>query len=197
MDKSKGVWIGIVALIIVGALALWWIAVSEPISTFTGLPFGEARDTSGFGRGEGDTSGSTDRAGSGVVSVAENIAGASTFASWLESTGVAAQIKGAGPYTIFVPTDKAASSLKAGTFTNLSAAEKRRLVRYHVVAGRAIDVDAQKSGSITALSGDALNFHNDNNIPMVGSAIIIAEYKASNGIVYLVSGVLIPPQKAQ
>lgn len=68
-------------------------------------------------------------------------------------------------------------------------------MQYHVISGRAVDVDAQISGGIAALSGDALNFSNINNIPMVGSAIVIAEYKASNGIVYLVSGALVPPKR--
>lgn len=197
-DQHKGIWVGVVALAIIGALALWWIAASQPISTWTDMPY-RLGSASGLGGPMGNTGipmmGGGSRVGSDVVSIAENITGASTFGSWLVSTGVGAQIRGAGPYTIFVPTDKAISTLPAGTFTNLSSAERRRFVQYHVISGRAVDVDAQISGGIAALSGDALNFSNINNIPMVGSAIVIAEYKASNGIVYLVSGALVPPKR--
>ena len=57
---------------------------------------------------------------------------------------------------------------------------------------------AQSSGSIQALSGDALNFtFGTDNIPMVNSAILITEYKGSNGVVYLIDNVLVPPTSSQ
>jgi uncharacterized surface protein with fasciclin (FAS1) repeats len=139
-----------------------------------------------------------DRSSDSVVTIAENLSGATDFASWLSSTGVAAMIKGAGPYTIFVPTDGAISQLPAGTISGLSTAGLKRLVEYHVVSGRAVDVSAENSGSIQALSGDALNFSlGTNNTPMVNSALTITEYKASNGVVYLIDNVLVPPTSTQ
>jgi uncharacterized surface protein with fasciclin (FAS1) repeats len=97
-----------------------------------------------------------------------------------------------------VPTDGAVSQLPAGTISGLSAAAKKRLVEYHIVTGRAVDVDAENSGSIQALSGDALNFSlGTNNTPMVNSSITVTEYKASNGVVYLIDNVLIPPTSSQ
>ena len=142
----------------------------------------------------------TDLSSQSVVSVAESIPGATTFASWLQSTGVAAKLTGKGPYTIFVPTDGSVSQLPAGTFTNLSAAGKLRFVEYAVVSGKAIDAGAQNqvAGTIQALSGDSINFsYGNQKIPMVNSSIVITEYKASNGIVYLIDSPLLPPTKTQ
>lgn len=80
----------------------------------------------------------------------------------------------------------------------MTAADKQRLIRYHVVSGRAIDVDAMSSGQIQALSGDTLNFnYGANKLPMVNSAIVVAQYQAKNGIVIVIDNVLLPPKKIQ
>src|SRR3990167_1072859 len=189
MNENKGIWLGGLALLIVAVLGLWWFSASRSPS-IAGVD-NATTSTSG----SGSSVSKTDRSSSDVVSIAQSISGASTFGGWLSSSGVSAQITGKGPYTIFVPTDAAVAKLKAGTFTNLSAAGKKRFVQYHIVKGRAIDVDAQISGTILALSGVDLNFDNTNNIAMVNSGIIIAQYKGSNGMVYVINTVLVPPEK--
>ncbi len=188
MNENKGMWLGGLALLIVAVLGLWWFSASQ--SAISGVD-NTATSTSG----SKTPISKMDRSSSDVVSIAQSISGSSTFGGWLNSSGVSAQITGKGPYTIFVPTDAAVAKLKAGTFTNLSAAGKKRFVQYYIVKGRAIDVDAQVSGTIPALSGDDLNFDNTNNIAMVNSGIIIAQYKASNGVVYVINTALVPPEK--
>ena len=110
--------------------------------------------------------------------------------------GIKATIQGVGPYTVFVPTDGAFSLLESGTIANMSAAEKKRLVQYHVVSGRAIDPDAVKSGQIMALSKDVLNFEvsTTDKTARVNNSFFIKAYQGRNGIVYLVSAVLLPPE---
>ncbi len=206
MNQNKGVVIGVVGAIVVVALALWWMSANQWLDSSTNFfGFGKKATTTESVSNNGATStGSVsgvnrvDRTGSDVASIAKSISGSATFGSWLASTGVAAQLTGKGPYTIFVPTDGSISQLPAGTYSNLSAAEKKRLVQYHVVSGRAIDVDASNTGTIQALSKDALNFsYTATKIPMVNSAIIVAEYKGSNGVVYVIDNVLVPPKKTQ
>ena len=195
-------WVGGILVLV---LLAWWLIGSAPTLQNRGADATETATTTQSGSISGATTNgniqdipSANRSGSSVLSIAENLQGASTFASWLRSTGVAAEITGKGPYTILVPTNGSISQLPAGTFTGLSAAERVRFVEYHIIKGKAIDANAMVAGVETAMSGDAINFnYGTNKIPMVGSAIIIAEYKGSNGIVYLVDNVLIPPQKAQ
>src|SRR3989338_4922772 len=189
MNENKGIWLGGLALLIVAVLGLWWFSASRSAGV---LGIDNAATST---PGTGSSVSKTDRSSSDVVSIAQSISGASTFGGWLSSSGVSAQITGKGPYTIFVPTDAAVAKLKARTFTNLSAAGKKRFVQYHIVKGRAIDVDAQGSSTIPSLSRDDLNFDNTNNIAMVNSGIIIAQYKGSNGMVYVINTVLVPPEK--
>jgi uncharacterized surface protein with fasciclin (FAS1) repeats len=133
---------------------------------------------------------------SSVAAVVAGIADASNFNSLFVSTGVAASLSGKGPYTVFVPTNEAYASLTAGTLSNMTSAQKKRLAQYAVVSGKALDIDAVSSGTYTALSKDPLNFQVNlvYKEAFVNSGYAIREYKASNGIVYLISAVLVPPQ---
>ena len=191
-------WIGVVALVVIGGLGLWWL-YSNTIPTPTSTTATSTTATSSAKSPVATTPTienpqTKNRSSESVVSIAENIAGASTFASLLSSTGVAAQLKGPGPYTVFVPTNGAFSQLTPGTISKLTAAGKKRLVQYHIVAGRAVNVSAELAGTIQALSRDALNFSfGTDNIPMVNSAILVIKYQANNGVVYLIDNVLVPP----
>jgi uncharacterized surface protein with fasciclin (FAS1) repeats len=129
-----------------------------------------------------------------VVSVTQHLSGASEFITLFKSSGVADHLTGKGPYTIFVPTNKAFSHLPPGTLSEMSATQKLRLVQYHIITGRAVSAETQIMGTILSLSGDALNFSfGTDHIPMVNSAIFMKKYRASNGIVYLIDNVLLPP----
>ncbi len=198
MNKNRDVWIGVIALIVIGGLGIWWLmSNSQPVNQATTAT--TATTTAATTTTASVQSPHTiDRSSQSVVAIAESISGATEFASLLSASGVAAQLKGDGPYTIFVPTDGAFSQLPPGTMSGLTAAGKKRLVEYSIVSGRAIDVTAESAGSIQALSGDALNFSfGTDNIPMVNSAILVTEYKANNGVVYLIDNVLIPPTSTQ
>jgi transforming growth factor-beta-induced protein len=205
MNKNKNVWIGTVAILVVAALIVWWMADRLPISTWTGWVGGEKAATTTEEVGGTATGGTAtgaaiskvSRSTQSVNAIIAGLSGTSQFNSLYNSTGVAASVTSTGKYTVFVPTNGAFAQLAGGTISSMTGTEKKRLVQYHVVSGRAIDVDTQIAGTIEALSRDMLNFSfGANKIPMVNSAIIITEYTGKNGTVYLVDNVLLPPKKA-
>ena len=126
-----------------------------------------------------------------IVSVLGSIANGSKFAALLSSTGVASQLSGKGPYTLFVPINDTFSRVP----TNLSASDKKRLAQYHVVSGKNIDVNIQQSGTIQALSKDMLNFsvRQGDKSARVNSSVALEKYTTSNGTIYLIDQVLLPP----
>ncbi len=134
-----------------------------------------------------------------VAQVVASLSGVSEFQSAFVSTGVSASLTGKGPYTVFVPTDTGYNLVKPGTITGMSAAEFKRFVQYHVVSGRALDLDALQNGTIQALSKDTLNFavQKSTGFVQVNSSFAVTAYKASNGIVYVINQPLIPPAKTQ
>lgn len=201
MQNNKTFWVGAVLVIVVIMLAFWWVSSGLPLSTWIGSIGRSATSTpqtSENNTGSGSQTGSTPRGEQDVASIVASLQGVSTFKSLFVSTGVAATInpQSVSDYTIFVPTDGAVSQLTPGTITGLSAAEKKRLVQYHVISGRAVDVEAVSAGQIQALSGDMLNFtFDEDGIPMVGSAIVVATYQGTNGTVYVIDNVLLPPTR--
>jgi len=202
--------------IVLFVLLLWWFAASEKIDILgsienvpvlnliaatTTQPYSSGVQRAASAPSKAKPSASAagaviDSHNLTVAEIALHTAGSAQFALWLNSTGVVSQIKSGGPYTIFVPTDGAIGQLPKGTITQLSAAAKKRLVQYHIVSGRAVDADAMSAGAVQALSGDPLNFnYGTNKIPMVNNSIIVTEYTAKNGVVYVISGVLFPPTR--
>lgn len=131
-----------------------------------------------------------------VVGVLEGIPEASDFARYIEATGLASQLR-SGSYTIFVPTNAAIANLPKGTISGLSASAQKQLVEYHIVVGKMLDNDAIMSGTYQAMSRDTLNFNVNiqTGVSYVNSGKVIKQYKTSNGIIYLISSVLFPPQQ--
>ncbi len=196
-------WVSAVVVLVLAALVIWWIVDRRPLSSST--ESGTVATTTNGTTGQGDTNTSgavgvtkVNRANQTVSTIVAGLTGTSQFNALFSSTGVGASLSATGKYTVFVPTNGAFGQLPGGTISGLTSAEKKRLVEYHVVSGRAVDVDAERAGTIQALSGDALNFnYGTDNLPLVNSAIVITEYVGKNGIVYLVDNVLLPPKKAQ
>lgn len=207
MNQLQGIWTGIVAIIVLGSLGVWLIAWGRPLNTFVATTVTPGNMSSATSTASGsDIPTPTKTAESGravavankdVVSIVSNISGITEFRSLLFSSGIASTIsaRSATKYTIFVPTNAAFGRLPRGTITSMTATQKKRLVQYHIVSGSAIDPGATISGSIPTLAGESLNFSAPvGGQPLVGSARIVAEYQGTNGTVYLIDGVLLPPQ---
>ncbi len=188
------IWGGVAVLVVL--LGLWWWHSAHTSADLQAADYG-APAASSTDALQGPTTSvvAENRGSSTVMGILSSLSGESRFAGLLANTGVSASISGKGPYTVFVPTDASFGMLPSGTINNLSASELKRLVQYHVIAGKAIDVNAQVAGTVPALSKDMLNFSkNVNDVSArVNSSAVIHAYKASNGVVYVIGAVLLPP----
>ncbi len=201
-DEYLWIWVGGAVALIALILGLWWwnssgIAGSGSLgeSAYTIPTTTDALVSPNTPTGPVAQVSKVD---STVVGIVSSLPQGSRFAAFLSETGVASQLTGKGPYTVFVPTNSSFELLPPGALT-ISAAQLKRLVQYHVVSGRAVDVNAQFSGTIQALSKDMLNF---SVFPLdksarINSAVALQEYRANNGVVYLISEVLLPPAGTQ
>jgi len=88
------------------------------------------------------------------------------FYAALQSTGVAAEIAGAGPFTIFAPVDTALESYEL-----LRGPVDARVVKMHIVPGN-IASAAIPSADLTSLGGEALNYRYAVRKHFVNDAII-------------------------
>lgn len=132
-----------------------------------------------------------------------------TLVSAVQAAGLVDTLKGAGPFTVFAPTDAAFGALPAGTVDTLlkpeSKADLTAVLTYHVVAG---NVDAAtlasqiEAGSGTAtlktVQGGELKARlADGGVTLTDAKgntakVTTADLKASNGVIHVVDKVLMP-----
>lgn len=132
-----------------------------------------------------------------------------TLVKAVQAAGLAETLSGAGPFTVFAPTDQAFAALPAGTIdTLLQPAAKQQLttiLTHHVVSGRldaaAIQGQIEAGGGtaqLSTVSGQPLTATIVNGNVQLRSAggsvgfVDQADVPASNGVVHIVNGVLIP-----
>lgn len=184
------------ALLFIALIVVTWLSNASHIEDR--LAYGTPPDTGTLETPHTALIVAQNRVATDVSSISEGLPDATRFSALLTSTGVAAMLKDKGPYTIFVPTDRALRQLPPGTLEHMSAAQLKRLVEYHVVATRAVDVNAVDSGTLQALSGDMLNFslQPGDQSARVNSSVVLQGYSTKNGVVYLINSVLLPPVTA-
>ena len=110
-------------------------------------------------------------------------------------------LSGAGPYTVFAPTNEAFAALPAGTLDSLLKPENKStlagLLTYHVVAGSVYAKDV-KPGSVVTVNGAKFTVSVDNGSVFItddkgGKAkIVTTDIAASNGVIHVINAVLIP-----
>ena len=121
-----------------------------------------------------------------------------TLAKALAAADLIGTLKGAGPFTVFAPTDEAFANLPAGTLDNLLKPENKamlvRVLTYHVVPGKVMAADVVKLSSVKAVSGDALHIKAGGGSVTVDKARVVkTDILASNGVIHVIDHVLLPP----
>ena len=120
-----------------------------------------------------------------------------TLAKALAAADLVGTLKGAGPFTVFAPTDEAFAKLPAGTVEALLKPEnKEKLVRvltYHVVPGKVMAADVMKMTSAKAVSGDTIVVTTKGGTVQVADANVkTADVAASNGVIHVIDSVMLP-----
>ena len=120
-----------------------------------------------------------------------------TLAKALDAAGLVTTLKGVGPFTVFAPTDEAFAKLPDGTLETLLKPENkeklRRILTYHVVAGKVVASDVVKLQSAKAVSGDTITVKVEDGVVHVDNAIVTsADVLASNGVIHVIDSVILP-----
>jgi uncharacterized surface protein with fasciclin (FAS1) repeats len=138
---------------------------------------------------------------SAPVSVADTIAAdpsLSTLNSLVQSAGLTDTLKGAGPFTVFAPTNDAFKAVPAKTMEALGkdAAALKGVLTYHVLATKAMAADV-KNGKVKTVNGADIELSKAGDFVTVGEGAIVtkANVIASNGVVHVIDTVLLPPVK--
>ena len=122
-----------------------------------------------------------------------------TLVAAVKAAGLVDTLNGAGPFTVFAPTDAAFAKLPAGTVENLIKPENKAtlagILTYHVVAGAWKAADIKEGDSmVTTVNGKELKItKKDGMVWLNGSAKVeIADVISSNGVTHVIDSVLLP-----
>ncbi len=120
-----------------------------------------------------------------------------TLATALRAAGLVDALRADGPFTVFAPTDAAFAKLPDGTLESLLRPEARAklasILTFHVVPGRLDAAAVMEAPFLTTLNGQRLAVRVEGESVFVGGArVATANVEASNGLIHVLDGVLLP-----
>jgi uncharacterized surface protein with fasciclin (FAS1) repeats len=130
-----------------------------------------------------------------IVDTAVAAGSFNTLAKLLTDAGLVETLKGAGPFTVFAPTDEAFAKVPADTLAKLAAdkAMLTKVLTYHVVAGKVMAADI-KPGDVPTVAGPTVKLSvADGKVMVNGATVVTADVAASNGVIHVIDQVILPP----
>jgi uncharacterized surface protein with fasciclin (FAS1) repeats len=132
-----------------------------------------------------------------IVDVAIGSPDHTTLVAAVTAAGLVETLKGAGPFTVFAPTNAAFNALKAGTVEGLLKPEKKAaltgILTYHVVAGAVKAADLKDGQKVKTVQGEELKVSiKDGKVMINGANVVAADLVGSNGVVHVIDAVLMP-----
>jgi len=124
-----------------------------------------------------------------------------TLAKALGEAGLVETLKGAGPFTVFAPTDAAFAKLPAGTVEALLADKEKlaSILTYHVVSGNVMSNQIVKANGAkpSTVNGQAVDIVvRGGKVYVNGAQVVTADIVASNGVIHVIDAVLLPKAEA-
>ena len=144
-----------------------------------------------------------------IIDNAMNSKDHTTLVAAVTAAGLVDTLKGAGPFTVFAPTNAAFDALPAGTVDGLMKpdmkADLSKVLTYHVVPGNldaaALMAQIQAGGGkamLTTVQGGQLTATLDGNSVKITdgkgnvATVTTADVRQSNGVIHVVDKVLMP-----
>lgn len=137
-----------------------------------------------------------------IIQNAVNSKDHTTLVTAVKAAGLVETLEGKGPFTVFAPTNTAFGKLPSGTVDNLvkpaNNAALKKILTYHVVAGRLAAADLTDGKKLKTVEGDELTVKNvGGKVTLTDakggtSTVTIADVNQSNGVIHVVDTVLMP-----
>lgn len=117
--------------------------------------------------------------------------------SALTAADLVQTLSGAGPFTVFAPTDSAFDALPAGTLDSLFADTTGMLsnvLLYHTVADSLMTSNLVMLDSVVTIQGTAISISVQDSTIILNDSIqiVFSNIEASNGVIHAIDGVLLP-----
>ena len=127
-----------------------------------------------------------------VVNTEKNM---TTMKSGVVASGLDQVLSGAGPFTVFAPSDLAFGKLEKGVFEELLKPENKlkltELLNHHVISGKVNFKDLKDGDKLKTLNGKELTVKiKDGRVSVDGAIIQNRDLPSSNGVIHSLDTVL-------
>ena len=132
-----------------------------------------------------------------IVDTAIGAGSFTTLVAAVTAAGLVETLRGAGPFTVFAPTDEAFAKLPAGTVASLLLPESKEkliaVLTYHVVAGKVLASDVVKLKSAKTVNGKEVSIKvSDEGVMVDAAKVVTTDIEASNGVIHVIDSVILP-----
>lgn len=119
----------------------------------------------------------------------------STLAKLIADAGLTDTLRGAGPFTVFAPTDEAFKAVPAATMAKLAQDKEmlRAVLSYHVLPAKVAAAEVKNGPAKTVQGGDVALSRAGSFVTVEDAVVTQADVASSNGVVHLIDRVLMPP----
>ena len=132
-----------------------------------------------------------------IVDTAVAAGSFTTLVAAVTAADLGATLKGAGPFTVFAPSDDAFAKLPPGTVESLVQPENKAklisILTLHVMSGKvmAADVAGQKL-TPASVQGELLHVDGTDGVTVNGATVISADIECTNGVIHVIDIVMMP-----
>ncbi len=132
-----------------------------------------------------------------IVDTAVAAGSFTTLVAAVTAAGLVETLKGAGPFTVFAPTDDAFAKLPAGTVEDLVKPENKAkltaILTLHVLPGAVHAADiAGNTLHPASVNGEALAVDGTHGVIVNGATVVTDDIACSNGVIHVIDAVLLP-----
>lgn len=136
-----------------------------------------------------------------IVTLASQTPDLSTLVAAVQAAGLVETLQGAGPFTVFAPTNAAFAALPAGTLDNLLKPENKdqlaAILKYHVLGSAVRSTDLTNGMTAATVNGAniTVTLGENGSVKINDANVTTANVEASNGVVHIIDKVILPPSK--
>lgn len=130
-----------------------------------------------------------------IVDVAVQAGSFNTLVQAVQAAGLVETLSGAGPFTVFAPTDEAFAQIPQETLQAVLADKEKltAILTYHVVPGKLMAADVVNSTQLQTVQGQSITVSVEGGTVRVDDATVIqTDIEADNGVIHVIDKVIMP-----
>jgi uncharacterized surface protein with fasciclin (FAS1) repeats len=135
------------------------------------------------------------RAEQDIIATAMSNKDFSTLVTAIKAADLVEPLQGAGPFTVFAPTNAAFAKIDPKTLDELLKNKPllQGVLKYHVVSGRALAADVVKQSAWATLNGQRIDVKAaDGKVTIDNATVTATDIKCSNGVIHVIDTVIMP-----